>query len=465
MPQSLFITGEAGSGKTRKLMEHAAVRGSQLVTKPHQRALAIAVMHGARRRLQTTLARHCPKLPATVSTIHSFALTLVNRWRRSLGLTLPVRVCEGGCGFAEKHWRTQASFDELIELACTALASPTVRRTLAETYPLVIVDEFQDCAAGTLRLVQALAEASTVLMAADHFQKLQNLDEGCPAVEWARAVAAAGDLVHEDLAGCRRTDSPAILRAARALRDNVRAEAATVPVYYAHNVGPAACRIVGRFLPWRQDRIGTGSCALLVPSLNDPLVPKLLASFAKQLGKRNPNRRVPWERAVSEAEQHKRLCEELGVEGSGGVWQRKTEGLGHLAKAVSRELVRLCRLRGLAEIPEDLAAQSARLAVHNSRAFGWNSPRFQVLTVHAAKNREFDHVFVFWTFKAEKWSDEEQRRLLYNAVTRAKLDCTVLVLGNEKSTCEDPVIGLLGPAQPAFDPAWKKGKPKAAGRT
>jgi DNA helicase IV len=202
-----------------------------------------------------------------------------------------------------------------------------------------------------------------------------------------------------------------------------------------------------------------------VPSLNDPLVPKLLASFAKQLGKRNPNRRVPWERAVSEAEQHKRLCEELGVEGSGGVWQRKTEGLGHLAKAVSRELVRLCRLRGLAEIPEDLAAQSARLAVHNSRAFGWNSPRFQVLTVHAAKNREFDHVFVFWTFKAEKWSDEEQRRLLYNAVTRAKLDCTVLVLGNEKSTCEDPVIGLLGPAQPAFDPAWKKGKPKAAGRT
>jgi superfamily I DNA/RNA helicase len=136
MPQPLYITGEAGSGKTRKLMEQAAARGSELVIEPHQRALAIAVMHGARRRLQATFARHCPKLPVTVSTIHSFALAVVNRWRRSLGISLPVSACDASCALTEKYWRTQATFDEVMELGCKVLSSPTVRRTLAATYPL-----------------------------------------------------------------------------------------------------------------------------------------------------------------------------------------------------------------------------------------------------------------------------------------------------------------------------------------
>lgn len=444
-------------------MEQAAVRDSELVAKPHQRALAIAVMHGARRRLQAALSRHCPKLPVTVSTIHSFALTVVNRWRRSLGLSLPVTACDAGCGLAERHWRTQATFDEVMELACKVLGSPTVRRTLAATYPLVIVDEFQDCTASTLSFVQALADASTVLIAADHFQKLQDVSQGCPAVEWAEARKADGGLMYEDLAGCRRTANQGILTAARALRDNLKAEMETVPVYYAPNVGPAACRMVGRFLPWSADKVTSGSCALIVLSLDDPLLAKLLESFAKQLAKRNPKRKVQWSRALPEREQHEQLCTELGLNGMDGVWQPKASGTGHLATAVVRDLTRCCRLRGVADIPQDLARQFAKLAVHNSRAFGWNSPRFQVLTVHGAKNREFDHVFVFWTsFKAAKWSTEEQRRLLYNAVTRAKLDCTVLLLGSEKGTREDPVISLLGRAQPAFDPAWKKKKKTAA---
>jgi hypothetical protein len=216
--------------------------------------------------------------------------------------------------------------------------------------------------------------------------------------------------------------------------------------------------MMGRFA-WGQDKITTGSCALIVLSLDDPLLAKLLESFANQLAKRKVKRNVLWSRAVPESEQHRVLCAELGLNNSGHSWQPKSASAGHLAAVVARDLTRFCRLRGVADIPQDLARQFARLAVHNSRAFGWHSPRFQVLTVHGAKNREFDHVFVFWTtFKAGKWSTEEQRRLLYNAVTRAKADCTVLLLGGEKLAREDPVISLLGPAQPALDPAWKKGK-------
>jgi AAA domain/UvrD-like helicase C-terminal domain len=460
MPQPLFITGEAGSGKTRKLMEEAAVFGGELVIMPHQRALAIAVMHGARRRLQSTLAAHCQQLPVTVSTIHSFALTLINRWRRSVGLSLPMTVCQESCGLAEKHYRTQATFEEIMDLACRMLESPTVTRTLAATFPLVIVDEFQDCTAGTLGFVQALAKTSQVLLAADHFQKLHDVSSGCPAAEWAAKLKDEGRIRYEDLTGCHRTHNACILRAARALRDNVKASGITVPVYHAPNVGPAAVRIVGRFAPWGTDKITTGSCAIIVLSLDDPLLAKLLTSFDTQLAKRNPKRKIAWSSAISESVQQKRLFADLEIDGSEDTWKFQKVTSNRLGNIVSRDIRRFAMLRGITDIPQGLARQFAQLAVHNSRAFSRSSSRFQVLTVHGAKNREFDHVFVFWTFKAEKWTPEEQRRLLYNAITRAKCDCTVLALGTEQRIKQDPVLSLLGPSAPAIDPAWGKAKGK-----
>lgn len=48
------------------------------------------------------------------------------------------------------------------------------------------------------------------------------------------------------------------------------------------------------------------------------------------------------------------------------------------------------------------------------------------MTVHGAKNREFDNVIVLWP-AAITGSEDQKRRLLYNAVTRAKERCLVLV--------------------------------------
>lgn len=48
------------------------------------------------------------------------------------------------------------------------------------------------------------------------------------------------------------------------------------------------------------------------------------------------------------------------------------------------------------------------------------------MTVHGAKNREFDNVIVLWP-AAVTGSDDWKRRLLYNAITRAKMRCLVLV--------------------------------------
>jgi superfamily I DNA/RNA helicase len=461
MVQPFFVGGEAGAGKTRRLMEEAALFGGRLISKPHQRALAMAVMHGARRQLHSTLSRFCPALPVTVSTVHSFALRVVNRWRRCLGLAAPVTICDTSCHLAELHERTQATFEEVIHLACKLLESATVKETLAESYPLVIVDEFQDCVGSTLQFVQALGDSTKLLLGADHFQLLSDEVEGCPAVDWIQRLRREGKVEYVELAGCHRTNAPAILQAAHALRNNVKATQCTVPVYYGYQPAQVAYRICERFTRWSGvKQITEGTCALVVLSVDDVQLHKLLESFRQQL-ERKSSRRVNWSHGVSEEQHQNELFAELGLSSDaipGTEWSAKHLALSGRALAVAEDVARFSKLRGISTIPHVLVVQFAKLAAHNARAFARTSPRCQVLTVHGAKNREFDHVFVFWGYKNSGWSIEQQRRLLYNAVTRAKVDCTILVLGDLTRTQTDPTVSLLGPAQPALNPEWKKKK-------
>ena len=55
---------------------------------------------------------------------------------------------------------------------------------------------------------------------------------------------------------------------------------------------------------------------------------------------------------------------------------------------------------------------------------------FVALTIQQAKNREFDHVVIIWPYTIPN-DDEQKRRLLYNAVTRARRSCLVLVQARE----------------------------------
>jgi superfamily I DNA/RNA helicase len=461
MVQPFFVGGEAGAGKTRRLMDEAISLGSQLLSSSHQSALAMVVMHGARRQLQLTLSRFCPKLPVTITTIHSFALKITNRWRRCLGLSFPIVICESSFSLGQLNGRTLATFDEVIAMACTLLESTTVRNTLAATHPIVLVDEFQDCVGSTLQFVQALGNSSKLLLGADHFQLLHEGNQGCPAVDWVGQLRHQAQIQYQELTGCKRTDQTSILQAARALRDNVKAAQPTVPVYCGYQPGQVAYRIVERFLSWgKNNQISNGTCALIALSMDDSQLPKLLESFKGQLAKKT-RRQVNWCQSISEKQNLEELIAELGISPttvSRETWLAKDSIVSRSAATVSDDVVRFCKLRGISPIPGELVLQFARLAVHNARAFARSSPRFQILTVHGAKNREFDHVFIFWGYKKAGWSVEEQRRLLYNAVTRARVDCTVLFLGSPEQALNDPVVGLIGPALPALNPEWRKKK-------
>lgn len=54
------------------------------------------------------------------------------------------------------------------------------------------------------------------------------------------------------------------------------------------------------------------------------------------------------------------------------------------------------------------------------------------MTIPRAKNREFRHVLVLWPFSVTG-TPEHQRRLLYDAVTRAKELCSVVVFGQNRT--------------------------------
>jgi DNA helicase IV len=74
----------------------------------------------------------------------------------------------------------------------------------------------------------------------------------------------------------------------------------------------------------------------------------------------------------------------------------------------------------------DLFRQLSRTLSQRRHFGGRHETQFAAMTIQQAKNREFDHVIVFWPYTVRD-DPVQKRRLLYNAITRAKRSCTVLV--------------------------------------
>ena len=68
-----------------------------------------------------------------------------------------------------------------------------------------------------------------------------------------------------------------------------------------------------------------------------------------------------------------------------------------------------------------------KVALHRQHG-GGAANVFTAMTVQQAKNREFDGVVVIWPYQVGG-DVEHKRRLLYNAVTRARRWCNVIVQG------------------------------------
>lgn len=390
-------------------MQHLSV---YLEAKPlleGQKVLALTFMHGSRRRMEERLGQ-LQVLGGQVdcSTIDSFAWRLVRRWQ-SLAAAL---------GFAD------IAVDQ-YELVCDAAAALLGVREVcgwvAATFPILLVDEAQDLSSNRLRMIEAMSNRLEVFIAADEFQCLSETLRPNPACVWIGQVCVA-----EELRRPRRTDVVELLDAATAIRAGqapVSGKLFKVQLTPKHQF--AGAWLSGN-LQWY---CGGKSVAIITPSM---------AAFCKKALEWTTNNATkkgagPYsiQREESEAKAAGNFIAGLALQ----TWNDIPTVLALLAamgdSRTTRDVAEWMDIQRRArsktifskEDVERAIEQSftQRRRIKKSHEQGWRG-----MTVHGAKNREFDNVIVLWP-AAIVGNDEQKRRLLYNAVTRAKERCLVLV--------------------------------------
>lgn len=409
MPFRAF-EGPAGTGKTHNLMQalEEAMLARPLAS--HERVLALTFMHGSRRRLDQRLSKvGILRGRYSCMTIDSLASAITQRWA-SLAREMALQ-----CG----------SWEETANSAGCLLENPSVLRWLSATFPLVVVDEAQDLSPERLRLVKAFTSGNVLLIAADEFQCLDRAIDTKPFVEWLNT----GEVT--PLTKVHRTNAVGLLDAASVLRAgrNVPASGKGFKVVYTFpNQMPFS---IGYALLAGLQR--EGDVAMLVGPGGKDWASDVIARLSN--GLRSTKQTVPpltigWETAVDD---------EVGAV------MRSFKG----TQTLNTEHV-LVSLAGIPDPPNWLKSAIAAVR-HQHLACGqttWDQERLKslmdrrasfhrahcttrsagvpVMSINSAKNREYRHVVVLWP-PGVPGDEEQQRRLLYNAVTRAREAATVFV--------------------------------------
>jgi UvrD-like helicase C-terminal domain len=440
-----LILGQAGTGKTTKLINDAAEAVRFLLDAKHKSALAITRMHGSRRRLQQKLAEKCPNVPFLVTTIDGFALSIVNRWRTALGYSRPIVPGRAADDVVETLFGVEVSFNKVLADATKLLATETVGSIIGAAFPLIVIDEFQDCRDDLLGFVVALSKHTNLLLAADDFQFLDAERAICPAVDWFESASGQGHAKTE-LTTIHRTSNQGILGAARAVRENTPATDATIPLYCWSGEGQAAWRVVQKLVYERW----LGSAALICPS-HDACISKILDSCNNQLAKKGlpPIRWIADRSLEAEQAAMRPIIESIAKQQTYNATRKSGQGADPLRSQIARRAFRFARLKGLGSPSTEVIERAVQDLLRERHAYSPRQAQRIVTTVHGAKNLEFDNVFVLWTYRVH--GDAEcQRRLLYNAITRAKKNCIVLFRGTIEAARKHPVVSLLGHPQDAL---------------
>lgn len=397
--------GPAGTGKTYRLIESVRER-APIVLGDEQRVLGLTFMHGSRRRLDESFASHSEiRGRAHAATIDSFAAHLVRRWAP---IAPPIM------DFTE--------FDQVCDACGVLLERPEVVRWVAAAFPIVAIDEAQELAPCRLRIAQALSTVTELIVAADEFQCLDDQIDTGPFMEWF----GTGNLERLDVV--RRTNRQGLLNAGvalRARRPPINGAGLRICYYY-----PAQVKFsIGHAL-----RNGTGSRAVLVApgstAWANELIPQLAAGL--QSAKQHvPPLPIAWEMGASNEAQSvaEALCapSELVTVADLIVRASDLENPPPWVPSVVKAVDFARRAHGRREwSQQDLISLSAR-KVNAHRAYGY-SPRqgIRVMSIQAAKNRQFRDVVILWGPGVPGDADH-QRRLLYNAISRAEQSCTVIV--------------------------------------
>jgi hypothetical protein len=408
------VEGAAGCGKTYQLMEMLAETIAAHPLAEGQRVLALTFMHGARRRLADRL-QTVDGLSGRVEccTVDGFAWRIFRRWR---GLAVALGIPP----------RTEGEFDAVCDAAGTLLEQPQVRDWTAASFPIVLVDEGQDLRPERLRMLVAMSAATRTLIAADEFQCLDQALRPNPLVTWLQEACEP-----EILAQVRRTNIAGLLAAAVAIRDgHAPANGQGFRILQPGVSIPLAATLLANAIAWRQDG---GNVAVFTPALQGGFAQNVVARVGEgpcgQHG--NGPYSIRWEgtdrsevQAILEAFALAPVAS--GPEVITALRQLLPSGPVRATMAWVDNQVHACgRDEFTREEIETVIGRNVALQRQHGRSTTY---RFTALTVQQAKNREFEGVVILWPYQVGG-DAEHKRRLLYNAVTRAKRWCHVIVQG------------------------------------
>jgi hypothetical protein len=433
-----YITGAAGTGKTYEL-SNALLRWFEHNTlMEHQMILALTKMHGSRKRLIERLATNSIHGQVKISTIDSFALNLVNRWRLSLGYTFPVvPILENG-GFVKDELGLRATFEEIRNAAAKILESAIVAGTISNSYPLILVDEFQDCVGAQLSIIRSLVNHVDLILAADPFQALDGDESAC---NWVNGLEDQEHVEFTRLLQPRRTDNHVIQEAASALYENR-------PANYRDTRLPFFSVPTYALAPWRMipNRLGPNeNAALIFPAQR--AFTNLSNSVIRQNDGRAARRQnqifFPWIQRLNDKDYEHLVLSDFLREIEQGTWKDDKKWL-----SLHQQAFYLAKVKGYDQPPAKFLENVVTTYVQSRKYVNARSVKYEATTIHGAKNREFDHVYVIWDARlVARFSDDEKRRLLYNAITRAKQSCKIVAIGAERNILTSPVLSLLGVPQ------------------
>jgi AAA domain/UvrD-like helicase C-terminal domain len=397
--------GPAGTGKTHELIE--TVRGRFIAPdiRPHQRILALTFMHGSRRRLDERLAKPVEtRSRSSCLTIDSFAGHLIRRWQ-TVAAVLP----------------NPNQFDEVCDSCGSLLERPEIARWVAASFPVIAIDEAQELKPCRLRIVKVLAQHADLYVAADEFQCLDESIDTAPFVEWFET----GDI--RRLVRIRRTGKQGLLAAGVALREG-RAPISGPGLSIRYEFPNQMRFSVGHAL-----NNARGSTAMLVApgstAWANELISDLLQGFRSARQVVNPVR-IAWESGSSDEATAlaENVCGQERI--TTADFRARLIDLPNppswLSSALSAvEYARRAHGRIEWSYADVLDLLGRKASVH--RAFGYTSFRgVPAMSIHAGKNRQFRNVIVLWG-PGVPGSPDRQRRLLYNAISRAEDQCTVFV--------------------------------------
>lgn len=421
-------SGGAGCGKTYSVVNEVKQYLGEHPFQLNQRLLALTFMHGARHRLNhqlSSIAEIRGRFEAM--TIDSFAFQICTRWSRRITLS--------GREIPQSN-----DFEGMCDTANFLLSSVDIQHWVQASFPIIIVDEAQDLLINRLEIVQKLSNFSHVILAYDDYQCLNKSNRPVAINEWIIDKCEPNILE-----GSRRTQVNQLLTAANRLRtgqslSHLGADFRIVICPARSNVAPGLAGYnVGTEI------IRGGKCAILTPNSKTPfprsIVDYLSTTAITSLHMRPQN--IYWESEEDSFVAVLKLRFEHMPEAS---FENCKDILGEFqdSSILNQLLTAFKRRFSLTSnefLPSNILVEIIDRVFSQSKAFRIrHASGIPAMTIQQAKNREFDRVVVIWPFQIPADVDY-RRRLLYNAITRAKESC-IIILQNRSQLQEAPFIAL-----------------------